>query len=179
MSLIKTRHVVLIGMMGSGKTSVGTALAEALAVRHVDIDYEIEEETGIGVDEIFERFGEGHFRRAESAALRRVADELRDIPAVISTGGGAVLDEGNRHLIRELGTAVWLRASVETLEQRIGDSTRRPLLMGAAPSCLQEIYNQRRSLYEDLATVVVDVDGRDITETVKSISDLLEFSCEE
>src|SRR5580700_8126977 len=110
-------RLLLVGMMGSGKTTVGHLAAARLGWPHLDSDAEVERETGQSVPEIFVSQGESAFRAAETAALVRA---LSVEPVVVSVAGGAVLDSQNRRLIRHSGTVVWLRADVETLADRVG-----------------------------------------------------------
>src|ERR1035441_4410527 len=118
-------RLLLVGMMGSGKTTVGHLVAQRLGWPHLDSDAEVEEAIGQSVPEIFAGQGEPAFRAAETAALVRA---LSVEPVVVSVAGGAVLDPDNRRLIAGAGTVVWLRAEVETLADRVGDGAGRPLL---------------------------------------------------
>jgi shikimate kinase len=152
-------HVFIVGMMGSGKTTIGRLLAERLGWRHLDSDEQVERDTGQTVPEIFAQRGEPAFRAAEARALAAAA--LADTPTVVSVAGGAVLDAGNRQVLRRGGVIVWLRARVETLAQRVGDGAGRPLLGDDPAAALRRLYAQRRPVYEELAQVVVDVDGVD------------------
>jgi shikimate kinase len=151
----RPNRLLLIGMMGSGKTTVGRLAAERLGWPHLDSDAEVEAATGKTVPEIFAVLGEPAFRAAETTALVRALDTE---PVVVSVAGGAVLDTGNRRLIREGGTVVWLRAEVDTLTDRIGDGAGRPLLDGDTERALAELDAVRRLLYTQLADAVVDVD---------------------
>jgi shikimate kinase len=152
-------HVFIVGMMGSGKTTIGRLLAERLGWRHLDSDEQVGRDTGQTVPEIFAQRGEPAFRAAEARALAAAA--TNDTPTVISVAGGAVLDPDNRHVLRRGGVVVWLRARVETLAGRVGDGAGRPLLGDDPAAALRRLYAQRRPVYQDLAQVVVDVDGVD------------------
>jgi len=154
--------VLLVGMMGAGKTVVGRLLAERLGWRYVDSDEQVEAATGRTVRQIFEQDGEAAFRREESAALAAaVSDD--SAPAVISVAGGAVLDPTNRARIAEAGTVVWLRAPVAVLAVRAQQSgDHRPLLdAGSAldvEATLAHLYVRREPAYAEVADIVVDVD---------------------
>ncbi len=142
--------------MGAGKSTVGRLLSRTLGWPLIDIDSEIEGAAGRTVAELFAVVGEPAFRVLETEAIERVIAD--DAPAVVAVGGGAVLAAANRQLLRGGGTVVWLRASLETLGRRVGDGAGRPLLSGAPSERLARIEAERRSLYEEVATVVVDVD---------------------
>jgi shikimate kinase len=159
--------VLLIGMMGAGKSTVGTMLAHRLGWAYLDSDEQVQAATGRTVPEIFEVSGEAAFRAAESAALAKAL--LGDEPVVVSVAGGAVLDPANRALLDRSGTVVWLRARPETLAARIGDGHGRPLLSGGPAAALRQLDAERRPLYEELADLVVDVDDLDPEGVVERI----------
>jgi shikimate kinase len=155
-------HLVLVGMMGAGKTTTARLASTLLGWPLVDTDDVVEHDMGSSIASVFATAGEGAFRQAESRVLR---DALRSpVATVISVGGGAVLDPANRDALRGAGVVVWLRARPATLAQRVGDGGGRPLLAtdgdpepSAAPT-LERIDAERRDLYRDVATMVVDVD---------------------
>jgi len=153
-------RVLLIGMMASGKTTVGRIVAERLGWEYVDSDAQIEERTGRTVRQIFEQDGESAFRVEEKAALEGAIAESR--PLVVGVAGGAVLDLGTRELLRQSGTVVWLRADPDLLAERVAASGQehRPLLEGDPEGTLQRLDAERRTIYEELADVVVDIAGR-------------------
>lgn len=147
------KTVVMVGMMGAGKTAVGTALARQLAVPFLDSDEEIVRAADRSIAEIFERDGEPFFRARETEVLARL---LRGTPCVLSTGGGAFLSESNRHLITGTGISVWLRADLELLWQRVRHKTTRPLLRTANPrETLRALYEARLPFYQ-MADLTVD-----------------------
>jgi shikimate kinase len=150
----RLRHTVaLVGMMGAGKTAVGNALARALAVPFLDSDEEIAKAAQMSVAEIFARDGEAFFRSRESEVLARL---LNGPPAILSTGGGAYLAEQNRRAISQKGVAVWLKADLDLLWQRVRHKTTRPLLRTADPrKTLTQLYEARAPIYA-LADVVVE-----------------------
>ncbi len=152
-------HVFIVGMMGAGKTTIGRLLAERLGWRHLDSDEQVGRDTGQTIPEIFAQRGEPAFRAAEARALAAAA--ATDTPTVVSVAGGAVLDPDNRHVLRSGGVVVWLRARVETLARRVGDGAGRPLLDDDPAAALSHLYAERRPVYQELAQVVVDVDGLD------------------
>jgi shikimate kinase len=165
----RSRRLVLVGMMGSGKTTVGRLLADRLAWPFVDVDEEIVKSAGQVIGEIFAVVGEAGFRAEERRVLAALLADDADVPgepSVVSVGGGAVLDEENRSVLRARGTVVWLRASPGTLEQRVGDGTGRPLLAGDPAGTLRRLDEERAALYQEVADVVVDVDGTDVAGVV-------------
>lgn len=150
-------HILLVGMMGAGKTTVGRLLAQRLGWRHMDSDEQVQLATGLTVPEIFAGLGEAAFRAEEAKALARAL--ANDVPSVISVAGGAVLDPDNRRRLRQGGLVTWLRARSDTLGQRVGDGAGRPLLGQVPEEALRRLDDARRPLYAELAQVVVDVDG--------------------
>lgn len=147
-------------MMASGKTTVGRIVAGRLGWGYVDSDEQVLARTGRTVREIFEQDGEAAFRREERLALEAaVAD---DQPRVIAVAGGAVLDLANRTLLRQAGTVAWLRADPETLAARVEASGQghRPLLGDDPRTNLRRLDAERRAIYDELADLVVDVEGR-------------------
>lgn len=149
------KTIAMVGMMGAGKTAIGGALARRLGVPFLDSDTEIEAAADRTVAEIFERDGEAFFREKESQIIARLLDGP---PAVLSTGGGAYLSEANRRMISERGVAVWLRADLELLWDRVRHKTTRPLLNTEDPKgTLTRIYEDRTPIYS-LADLIVEAD---------------------
>jgi len=157
-----TEHVVLVGLMGTGKTTVGKRVARELGRRFVDSDAEIEGLHGRSVRDIFESSGEPAFRKIESELLEQLL--ASDVAAVLATGGGVVLAERNRRLLKQTRHVVWLRAEVGTLESRLRATkglARRPLLDGDLRQRLEVLSYERGDLYREVATSIIDVDGLD------------------
>ena len=149
------KTVVLVGMMGSGKTAIGTALAQRVSVPFLDSDAEIEAASNMTIAEIFARDGEAFFREKETQVLKRL---LTGEPAVLSTGGGAFLQSRNREIIDRKGVSLWLRADLDLLWSRVRHKTTRPLLLTDNPrATLKEIYDARQPIYAK-AHLVVDAD---------------------
>lgn len=147
------KSVVMVGMMGSGKTAVGTQLSRLLSVPFIDSDDAIVTAANRSIAEIFERDGEPFFRQKESQIIGRL---LEGPSCVLSTGGGAFMSAENRAMIAAKGVSVWLRADVELLWQRVRHKTTRPLLRTANPrATLKEIYDIRVPIYA-LADLAVD-----------------------
>lgn len=170
MSLLSPgRNLVLIGLMGAGKTTVGRLLAERLQRSFVDTDAVVEAEAQVTVAQIFAADGERDFRRREAAAVRHVA-ALRG--QVIAVGGGAVLDPGNVTQLRATGDLVLLDADPSTLAVRVETGDRRPLLDdGDATERLAQLRDARAAAYAGAAKHVVDTSGRTPDEVVALILD--------
>ena len=141
------RPVVLVGLMGVGKSTVGRRLAARLGLPFADADAEIEAAAGLSVAEIFERYGEAHFRDGERRVIARLIDGT---PKVIATGGGAFIDPDTRALILARAVAVWLDADIATLVERVGRRSTRPLLTGRDPQqVLAALAAVRNPLYAE------------------------------
>ena len=153
MQLVLKKTAVLVGMMGSGKTAVGTAVAHLLGVQFLDSDAEIEIAADRTIAEIFERDGEAFFREKETQVISRLLDEEC---GVLSTGGGAYLSARNRQLISDKGVAVWLRVDQELLWSRVRHKNTRPLLRTKNPrETLRKLCAQREPNYA-LAELTVE-----------------------
>lgn len=149
-----SRNIILVGLMGAGKTTIGRLLARHFERTFVDSDHEIEARTGVRIPVIFDLEGETGFRARESAMLAELA---RRDQIVLATGGGAVLDPANRALLRESGVVVYLRAQADDLWHRTQRDANRPLLRGADPHArLQELYAIRDPFYQETAHLIVD-----------------------
>lgn len=162
---MRARRVLLVGMMGAGKTTVARLLAGRLGWRYADSDEDVEAATGHTVAELFAAGGEAAFRPLESRALAAAVEG--DEPVVVSVAGGAVLDPENRALLQRSGTVVWLRARPSTLAGRVTSSNHRPLLSHDPAATLERLDADRRPLYQELADVVVDVDD----DTASTVAD--------
>lgn len=162
-------NIVLIGLMGSGKSAVGRLLAEKLGRPFVDTDGLVEEAAGCPIPELFAREGEAAFREREAAVISAVA--ARD-GQVVATGGGAVLRPANRAALRATGIVIWLHAPPEALYHRARAQgiERRPLLAGQDPlSTLRALAEARASAYSEAAHHRVETDGRTLPDVVTAI----------
>lgn len=162
--------------MGAGKTTVGRVLARELKFGFIDTDHEIEARTGVDIPTVFEIEGESGFRNRES----RVIDELTHEPdVVLATGGGVILDPGNRRCLRERGTVVYLAASPETLYDRTRNDRSRPLLqVDDRLATLRNLYAQRDPLYREIAHVIIEVGSTQARHVARRIMKALPGSCE-
>lgn len=160
------RPIVLVGLMGVGKTTVGRRLAQRLALPFVDADEEIETAAGMTVTEIFAKFGERYFRDGERRVIARLIDGR---PKIIATGGGAFMNDDTRALILERATAVWLDADLDTLVDRVHRRATRPLLKNRDPRLvLGELAAVRNPVYA-LAPIRVQSQHSPHDSTVKAI----------
>jgi shikimate kinase len=146
LSLLGSRSIVLVGMMGVGKSSIGRRLAARLGVPFVDADSEIEKAAGMSIADIFARHGEGDFRNGEARVIARLLDGG---PQVLATGGGAVMNADTRAAIKAKGVSIWLSAEFEVLMRRINKRKNdRPLLQTADPAAtLRELLVAREPVY--------------------------------
>ena len=152
------RSIVLVGMMGAGKSSIGRRLATRLAIPFVDADTEIEKAAGMTIPEIFSAHGEPYFRAGEARVIARI---LESGPQVLATGGGAFMNAETRAAIRLKGISVWLRATVEVLSRRIKRRNDRPLLKNADPiETLKRLIEERYPVY---AEADLTVESREVT----------------
>ena len=162
-----TNNIFLVGLMGSGKTTIGRSLAKKLNLRFVDADQEIEARTGASIPLIFEIEGEASFRQRE-------ADVIRDLTAqqgiVLATGGGAVLNEASRQFLRERGTVIYLRASVASILQRTSHDKNRPLLQTADPRAkIEALSLERAPLYQEVAHIIIETGRPNVHSVVHNI----------
>jgi shikimate dehydrogenase len=162
-------NIVLIGFMGSGKTTVGKELAQRLQMDFLDTDSYIEEKAGKTITEIFHDEGEEAFRKLETEALEHLRDTVSH--TVFSTGGGMPLRVENARLLKEIGKVYYLMADSYTIYDRVKDNTDRPLLQGENPyEKICSLMNERKLLYEKAADVVVDTNSNDLDEVCLHIT---------
>ncbi len=165
-------HLVLVGMMGAGKTSVGRRVARRLGRELIDSDDQVEARTGRTVREIFESDGEDAFRVLEAEALAAALD--RPEPVVVAAAGGVVLNPDNRRRLRQAGTVVWLHADPAVLAERVGSSDHRPLLGDDPAGVLARMEEERAALYREVADHVVDVGTEGVDEVAETVLALVD-----
>lgn len=167
----RTRNLVLVGPMGAGKSSIGKRLAERFGLAFVDADRELEARTGVDVSTIFHCEGEAGFRSRESALL---AELLAQDERLVATGGGAVLDPGNRALLRERGFVLHLHAGVDAQLARLARDRTRPLLQRPdREAVLRDMAHQRAPLYAEVADLSFDTSEHSCTEAAAALAALL------
>jgi len=160
-------NIVLVGLMGAGKSTVGRELASVLGFSFIDTDDELEHRMGVSISTIFDVEGEDGFRIRETKVIADMEDQKN---AVISTGGGAVLRKENRDCLKNCGTVVYLSATVETLYNRTKNSKKRPLLQGMeAKKTITQLLSDRNDLYMEVADIVVETGNHTPKEMAKTI----------
>jgi shikimate kinase len=169
---LQSGNLILVGMMGSGKTTMGRALARHLGKTFVDSDEEIIKRTGVTVPHIFDIEGEAGFRQREAAAI---GDLVRRDNMVLATGGGAVLAEQNRAMLQQNGIVIYLKANVHDLWQRTRHDRNRPLLQTADPHAkLAELFQLRDPLYQQASDIVVQSGRQSVHVLMQHLLDELE-----
>ena len=164
------RPLVLIGLMGAGKSTVGRRLANRLKVRFTDSDDEIETAAYCSIADIFEKYGESEFRALEQRVMNRLLDEG---PLVLATGGGVFLNDDIRARILASGTVIWLKAGLDVLAARTALRGGRPLLETGDPrATLEKLINERYPVYGE-AHIIVDTDAETLDSTVDKIVEAL------
>lgn len=164
-------RVLLVGMMGAGKSTVGRLLAERLGWPLLDSDAQVEAATGRTVRQIFEEDGEAAFRRVESEVLHVAL--ARSGPAVVAVAGGAMVADENRRAVAAAGFVVWLRADAEVLAARAATGDHRPLLADDPGAVIGRLLGERELLYREVADVIVDVDRLDPEQVAAQIIEAL------
>ena len=163
--------VILFGPMGSGKTTVGAALARELNCQFSDTDQLITEDQGKSINEIFVEDGESHFRLVEESI---VIDALREKEGILALGGGAVLSEATQIALKEtIAVKVFLDISLSAVAPRVGFNTERPLLLVNPRQKWQELMVARRPIYESLADITIDVSNLEVEEIISQIVEVL------
>jgi len=159
---------VLIGFMGSGKTTIGIKLSYKLRMVVEDTDKLIENKYGRKISEIFEKDGEAAFRDMETNLLKELAEKKGK--CIYSVGGGTPIRKENREWLKKMGKVFFLRVTADTVYERLKDDTTRPLLQGDDPKTkIETLLSARKEFYEEAADYIIDVDGKSLDEIVKEI----------
>jgi len=162
-----SQNIFLVGLMGSGKTTIGRQLAQACKLEFIDSDAEIVARTGAEIAWIFDIEGEAGFRQREKIAINELTQQSG---IVLATGGGSVLDPDNRCALASRGMVVYILASLDRLLKRTAKNKKRPLLNQDNPrAVLQNLYKERDPLYREIADMVIETDGCTVSYAVKQI----------
>lgn len=168
------KHVILIGFMGSGKSTVGFRLSYKLKKCLIDTDKLIEEREKMSISEMFATKGESYFRQKETECLNSLFHELGS--RVISLGGGTPIREENREIIKKLGKVIYLQASPDTIYQRVKHDTSRPLLQCENPKGrIEALLAERNPIYEGVADIIIHVDGKEMKDVVQEIVEAVQY----
>ena len=163
--VISMKTIVLIGYMGSGKSTIGEKTARSLGMEFLDTDVLIEQQEGMTISELFAQKGEAYFRQKETEVIKELKKEKKKM--VLATGGGLPMKEENQVLLKELGRVVYLKASVDTLVERLKEDTTRPLLKeGDLRKKIETMLEIRNPIYEKVADIVLETDTKSIYETI-------------
>ena len=170
--------VILIGAPGSGKTTAGALLARKLGQSFIDTDQVIEEEAAMPISEIFLEHGADYFRKLEKQCIQRVLDQVAVDPAVVSLGGGSVLDPQTQEVLKRFrgiqsNKIIWLHVDISEAIKRIGMNQARPLLLGNVRSNMIKLLNERTPIYQELASASVETSGQAPEAVVNSIFELI------
>ncbi|MCI8326932.1 MAG: shikimate kinase [Lachnospiraceae bacterium] len=173
----ETGNIYLIGFMGVGKTTVSKKMREQIKWEEVDTDRFIVSEKGMEISEIFEKFGERYFRDLETNILKKLAKEGGKI---ISCGGGVILKEENRKIMKESGTVVLLTACADTIYEHVKDGTDRPLLNGNMnPAYIEKLMEERKPYYDLAKDVEITTDGKTPLEIAQEMIEILGIKAKE
>lgn len=156
--MLKRRNLIFVGLMGAGKSAIGRLVANQLGLPFVDTDNEIERVSRMTISELFATYGEAEFRALETRVIRRL---LRSGPKVVSTGGGAFINDKTRRQIERGGISVWLKADLDVLWERVNKRDHRPLLKTENPKLtLENLMNERYPIYQRANVTVISRDER-------------------
>ena len=167
------RSIVIVGLMGAGKSTIGKKLAQMLGLSFIDADTEIETVSRMTIAELFAAYGEAEFRDLERRVIRRI---LRSGPRVLATGGGAFMNEATRRTIAKAGISVWLKAELDVLMERVGRKGNRPLLKTADPrATMQSLMDSRYPVYAEADITVLSRDERKdvmVVEVIEALANI-------
>ncbi|MCT4598099.1 MAG: shikimate kinase [Vallitalea sp.] len=164
-------NILLIGFMGSGKSTIGKQLSKYLNRNFIDMDEEIEKTENTSITSIFNEYGEEYFRKIETKYLESLLDKNE---AIISTGGGIVLKDYNRQLLKKIGKVIFLHADVNHIVENVKDDTKRPLLQTENyVKTISELLESREDKYLSSADIIIQTSGKDVDSIVEEIISLL------
>jgi len=166
----ENKNIILVGLMGSGKTTIGKQLSKSMKREFLDTDHAIEEKTGVDVSTIFELEGEEGFRSREHNFLGKLKGSQK---LVIATGGGIILSSENRDLLKEIGCVLYLRSNIKDLVSRLKDDKTRPLIQNVNLSQkINDLFNERDPLYSSVANYIIETKNKKINDIKKEIMEL-------
>ncbi|MGN0374901.1 MAG: shikimate kinase [Butyrivibrio sp.] len=165
-------NIILIGFMGCGKSTIGKYISDNRNYELIDTDSYIEEQQNRTIKEIFDTEGEEYFRNLETECIEKLIAMESD-RLVVAVGGGLPMKEINRRLLHNLGTIIYLKAKVDTLEERLKGDVTRPLLRGDLRRRIEDLFALRENVYEELADITVETDGCSYDEILQSIKEEL------
>lgn len=168
---MEEKNIIFVGLMGSGKTTIGKQVSKALGMEFFDTDHAVEVKTGVNIATIFELEGEEGFRLREHSLLVDLMDNQKK---VIATGGGIVLKGENRKLLRQLGTVVYLRSNIKDLILRLKNDKTRPLIQNVnLNEKFDELFKERDLLYSEVADYIIDTKNKKVSDIKNEILELL------
>ncbi len=171
---MRQNSIILIGYMGSGKSTIGKEAAKLFSMEFLDTDALIKEQEGMTISELFAQKGEAYFRKKETELLQSLKQDSRTM--VLATGGGLPMKEENQALLKELGIVVYLKASIDTLVERLKGDTTRPLLKeGDLRKKIETMLMVRNPVYEKVADIVLETDALSIDETIGCLEQVINF----
>lgn len=172
-AVLGTRNLIFVGLMGAGKSAIGRMVAQALSIPFIDTDAEIEKVSRMTISELFAAYGEVEFRALETRVIERL---LRGGPRVVSTGGGAFINENTRHQIKIGGISIWLKADIDVLWERVNKRDHRPLLKTENPrQTLENLMIQRYPIYAEADVTVLSENVRKdvmVNEVLSAVANL-------
>ena len=160
------RKIYLVGFMGCGKSAIGRRLSYFLKIPYYDMDREIVRQQGMTIPEIFEKFGEAHFRKLETEFLQNFRNES----CIIATGGGVAISKENRKIMRRTGLVFFLDATFEDIYMRIKNDKNRPIVQKSTKAELQQLYSYRKKFYREAGHIQVLTEGRSLRMIVEYIA---------
>ncbi|MDB9741433.1 shikimate kinase [Akkermansiaceae bacterium] len=171
----QSKNIILVGLMGCGKSTIGRLISKMLAYPFIDTDHQIEKSEGMSISTIFKQKGEPYFRNCEISLVNSLID-LNVHKNIISTGGGLPTTKEAREALPQLGYVVWLHASIETLYDRTSKTNTRPLLDTQDPmETLRDLYEQRKSFYSECAHLTINTENLDIDDVATGILESARF----
>ena len=169
--MAQNKHITLIGLPGVGKTSIAQSTSSALDIKHVDIDLEIEKDSGMNIGDLINKEGEPSFRLAEKELLKTFLE--MDEMSIISPGAGAILDSGSRDMIKNNSLGVYLKCDLQEISERLNVNYRPLLYNTSKKDQLEGVLKDREKLYKEAASIEIDITGLSIEDSAKEICNII------